>query len=101
MSSVATAILSKLQRQNPFEGFDAAAYPRDLSGSGGNDILRQVFTALRPNLIIEVGSWKGASACFWAELFKQHAIEGAVICIDTWLGGLEHCEATLHPRQPR
>ena len=45
---------------------------------------------MKPRLIVEIGSWKGDSAVYWASLLKQNGIDGAVICVDTWLGGLEH-----------
>ena len=47
-------------------------------------------TEYRPDLIIEVGTWKGASAINMAQLMRQEGIDGAVICVDTWLGSLLH-----------
>jgi hypothetical protein len=47
-------------------------------------------------LIVEVGTWKGLSACFMAgELRKKAAAgtavsQGRIICVDTWLGSPEH-----------
>ena len=38
-------------------------------------------------MIVEVGTWKSASAVFFAQLMKDRGIDGAVICVDTWLGG--------------
>ena len=52
--------------------------------------MRDAFEAAQPELIIEVGTWKGASACYWASLLRERNVNGAVICVDTWLGGLEH-----------
>ena len=47
-------------------------------------------TEYRPDLIIEVGTWKGASAINMAQLMRQEGIDGTVICVDTWLGSLVH-----------
>src|SRR4051812_27015324 len=52
-----------LHRTDPYEGFDSSAYPRDLHGWGGQSaVFRKLIFELRPRLIIEVGTWKGASA---------------------------------------
>jgi hypothetical protein len=59
--------------------------------------MKQVFDATNPKLIVEVGSWKGKSAVWWAEQMREKGIDGAVICIDTWLGGLDHI---TRPRGP-
>ncbi len=44
---------------------------------------------IKPQTILEVGSYEGASACYLIEkLAVQDAIE--IHCIDTWEGGVEH-----------
>lgn len=47
-----------------------------------------------PLLIIEVGSWKGLSACLMASILKTSNIRGKIIAIDTWLGSPEHMGST-------
>ncbi len=39
-------------------------------------------------LVIEVGSFCGASACFIADYFKRKEIPAVIICIDTWCGDI-------------
>lgn len=90
MGAIADTIRAALYSTSPFEGFDYQAYPRDLQGGESQPIMRQAFQAVRPQVIIEVGTWKGASACFWASLLREHNIDGVVICVDTWLGAREH-----------
>ena len=73
-----------------YKGFDFRAYPRDLTGWGGespafDELIRQA----RPRLIIEVGTWKGASAVSMAKAAKSGGMPTKIICIDTWLGALE------------
>ena len=47
---------------------------------------------LRPQKMLEVGSFEGASACFLIDkLASKHDIE--LYCVDTWGGGIEHQEA--------
>lgn len=73
-----------------YEGFDFKAYPKDLAGWGGDS---EAFTELigetKPQFIIEVGSWKGASAVTMADAMVSHGLQGRILCIDTWLGALE------------
>lgn len=45
---------------------------------------------LKPNLIIEVGTWKGASAINMAVLCAKHHMNFEIVCIDTFLGSVEH-----------
>ena len=66
---------------------DLAGVQPDLQGWGHEDpIFEYVMRHWAPRLILEVGSWKGASAIKMAELQKGHGIEGLIVCIDTWLG---------------
>jgi len=49
----------------------------------------------KPKLIIEIGSYLGASAILMANTLKKHGVEDfTIICIDTWLGSAEHY--TIH-----
>lgn len=43
---------------------------------------------VKPKTIIEVGSWKGVSACVMAELSEPYGTK--IHCVDTWLGSVEH-----------
>jgi hypothetical protein len=52
-------------------------------------IFKDVKSAFNPKIIIEVGSWEGASTISWAECAEK------VICIDTWLGSIEHYENSM------
>ena len=81
-----------------YKGFDFRAYPRDLTGWGGespafDELIRQA----RPRLIIEVGTWKGASAVSMAKAAKSGGMPTKIICIDTWLGALEFRMITTIP----
>jgi SAM-dependent methyltransferase len=41
-------------------------------------------------IVIEVGSWKGLSANMMAKLCKDASRIVKIICVDTWLGSVEH-----------
>jgi hypothetical protein len=90
MPGYAAELRAKFHPTCPYEGFDYNAYPEDLQGGGGTPMMQSVFAQLKPKLVVEVGSWKGVSAIFWARLMKEHNIDGAVVCVDTWLGGIDH-----------
>lgn len=69
--------------------------PVDLQGWGSETpVFQQLITELSPKLIIEVGSWKGASAIAMAGMVDD---DGKIICIDTWLGALEMWTDTSDP----
>ncbi|MFM6418929.1 hypothetical protein, partial [Planktothrix sp.] len=55
------------------------------------DVLRDLIQIIQPKIIIEVGSWKGHSAIKMAEtLHNLNLYSSRVLCVDTWLGSLEH-----------
>lgn len=59
----------------------------DLQGWNSQDpVFESVIKELDPKLIIEVGSWKGASALHMASLCSENS---EIVCVDTWLGALE------------
>jgi cephalosporin hydroxylase len=48
-------------------------------------IFAELIERVQPKMIIEVGSWKGASASHMLSLCSAH-----VFCVDTWEGSQEH-----------
>lgn len=77
---------------NPYDGFSTDGYTLDLQGWGSSsDMFRRVISTIRPNCIVEIGSWKGASAINMANIAKECGIDDFfIVCIDTWLGSHEH-----------
>jgi hypothetical protein len=85
--------------RDPYDGFDPAMAAPDLQGWGStHPIFAEVIKTLRPALICEVGTWKGASAIHMATICAALGIEAKIICIDTWLGGVE--SYTWKDKQP-
>jgi hypothetical protein len=86
----ADQIRTMLHAVDPYEGFDASAYPTDLHGWGSDSsAFRELIQAVKPKLHIEVGTWKGASAIRMAEEVAAAGLETQILCVDTWLGALE------------
>jgi predicted O-methyltransferase YrrM len=100
VSSETHPIWKRFFAEDPYEGFDADEFEEDFEGWGGSrhpgppghsqHIFRKVITAVRPELVIEVGSWKGTSAIHMARCAKKLDLAPAIICVDTWLGSAEH-----------
>jgi predicted O-methyltransferase YrrM len=54
----------------------------------------RLIPSLDPRLILEIGSFEGASACYLIERCgSRHALE--IHCVDTWEGGIEHNSAGI------
>jgi SAM-dependent methyltransferase len=76
---------------DPYDGLMLDSYTPDLQGWGStHPVFRYLIEDIRPRLILEVGTWKGASALHMAQIQRSLNIEDAEICcVDTWLGALE------------
>ena len=62
-----------------------------MQGWGSNDpVFQMVIAALRPRIIVEVGTWKGASAIHMGQLVRALGLDARIVCVDTWLGSPEH-----------
>ena len=70
-----------------YKGFDASQYKLDLYGWGSTSpVFEHIINLMRPTNILELGTWKGASAVHMAKLCKQRNIDATLVCVDTWLG---------------
>ncbi len=86
-----TRLMDLIHETDPYAGFDPGPYPSDFQGWASDDpLFRILFEKLRPRRIAEVGTWKGASALYMAHLARELAIDCEIVCIDTWLGSVEH-----------
>lgn len=64
--------------------------PENLQGwNSENPIFGNLIKILRPKTIIEVGTWKGASAIHMAKQCKELGLKTVIYCVDTWLGSTE------------
>jgi len=86
----ATDLMQTIHGKDIYENFAFQKYPKDLAGWGGDSgAFATLIAETKPEFIIEVGSWKGASAVTMADSLISHGIDGRILCIDTWLGALE------------
>jgi hypothetical protein len=95
LTAKAEQITELLLPSNPYDGFPTHLFAADEGErpQGWGDrhwVFEMIFRSSNPRLIIEVGSWKGASAVHMALLCKELELDAAVVCVDTWLGSPEH-----------
>jgi cephalosporin hydroxylase len=79
---------------DPYFGFPKSIYAKDLHGwNSQHHYLSQSIDKLRPQVIVEVGVWKGGSSIFMASKLKELRLNAALVSIDTWLDSVEHWRA--------
>jgi SAM-dependent methyltransferase len=83
-----------------YEGIENEGLPDDRQGfeSSINPIFEHWVKETQPKVVVEVGSWKGVSACRWAQLAGPDC---KVYCVDTWLGGHDQMRDDLAYNFPR
>ena len=70
---------------------DGEVYERPRAIKRNFDIFDALSGLIEPKIILEIGSWEGASAISWANSCK----DSTIICVDTWLGSIEHYQDNL------
>jgi predicted O-methyltransferase YrrM len=74
---------------NPYDDLNLTDHEFDLQGwNSKHEIFAKVIKETQAEKVIEVGSWKGASALHMLTIKSTMHI----LCIDTWLGALEMWE---------
>lgn len=76
---------------SPYENFRSDPDKVDLQGWGSDHpIFAREIKSRSPSLILEVGTWKGRSACHMARIARDLGLKTEIVCIDTWLGNWQH-----------
>jgi predicted O-methyltransferase YrrM len=71
--------------------------PEDIQGwSSNSPVFEEIIVELQPKIIVEVGTWKGASAIHMAKTCLKYYDDFEIICIDTFLGSVEHWTDQQH-----
>jgi hypothetical protein len=80
-------MLKELGIANPYRGLDKSRLEPDLQGwASDHRYFHDLVSRLAPKQIIEVGTWKGASAVRMAHRARSIDPKVTVLCVDTWLG---------------
>jgi predicted O-methyltransferase YrrM len=53
-------------------------------------MFEQFITELKPEVIIEVGTFLGWSSITMGSICRKNGLNTKILCIDTWLGSIEH-----------
>lgn len=61
-----------------------------LSFLGDTELFDHLLALIRPLVLVEVGSWMGHSANYFASKSRDMGLETTVIAVDTFLGSIEH-----------
>ena len=90
--TTAAALKRSFLRQDPFRRAFLSRFGRvdRQVWNGEHPALSQLVAELRPQVVLDVGVWKGQSTMTLARALRQQRIDGAVVSIDTWLGSPEH-----------
>jgi len=87
MTTSLRRIFEHIDIKKDYSEVDFTGFEVDLQGWGSeHQLFDQAIVASQPKLIIEVGSWKGASAYNMLNICKSKGLNSEIICIDTWLG---------------
>ena len=74
--------------------------PKKLYGwQSEHAIFAKVIEMVKPSVIIEVGTWVGASAIHMAKECKKRNLSTKIYCVDTWLGAEEFWTRFAHTEE--
>ncbi|KMO13160.1 class I SAM-dependent methyltransferase [Methylobacterium platani] len=77
--------------RDPFANPPETLRPSDLQGwRSVHPYLEEAVRERRPGIVVEIGTWKGASTLYLAKVMAEHDVPGTVIAVDTWLGAVDH-----------
>lgn len=84
-------VRDKIFRTSVYDHFVFDPSQVDIQGWGSwHPLFDYCIKMIKPKLIIEVGTWKGASAITMAKSIKKYNMDCEIVCVDTWLGNWEH-----------
>lgn len=84
-------ILARIGVDRDYSALELDGLTVDLQRWGSNhQIFGDLFDEVRPEVVIELGTWKGASVLWMHGLARKLGLATQFICIDTWLGSSEH-----------
>lgn len=90
-TNTSSKVMHALYRANIWEGFNPLLPKGEIEGWNGNHpIFEELIEENRPQIVVDVGVWKGLSTTTLAQSLKSRGIDGCVISIDTFLGSPEH-----------
>ena len=86
-------LMDKLYGKNIWNEVIPLPYHMEQYNDWSNE-LREIMEETWPSVIVELGSWYGFSAITMAAIADEIGLGTTIICIDNWLGSIEH----WHPK---
>ena len=84
------ALFSSLGIRRDYSDLDLDGFELDLQGWGADHpLFERVLRDERPRVVVEVGTWKGASVLHMHDVARRYGLDTLFVCIDTWLGSAE------------
>jgi SAM-dependent methyltransferase len=83
-------LMRRLHGVDVYSGFVPTLAEDRQGWNSVHPVFDEVIRTVRPSIVIDLGSWKGASTIHLADLMKRHGVGGAVVGVDTFLGNIEH-----------
>ena len=74
---------------DPYLGLQVL-HPDTQGWASESEVFGDIIKELQPKLIVEVGTWKGASAIHMAKTCLKYYEDFEIVCVDTFLGSVEH-----------
>lgn len=74
---------------NQYDGIVGSGEKNIFGWNSYGSIFKKLIDQVRPSIIIEVGSWVGASAIHMAKCCRSISLDTKIYCVDTWLGAEE------------
>lgn len=98
-------LIKNIHNYNPYTNFNYSLYiknPDNIQGWHGNDpIFQKLISEIKPDNILEIGTWKGQSAINMGKIIKNLGLNSTLVCVDTWLGSVDFIGAENRLDQER
>ena len=87
----APRLRDRLGLGDAFAGYEVEAGRVDMQGwNSAHPFFAVAIRLVQPQVVIELGVWKGMSTIEMARLMKAEGIDGEILAVDTWLGSSGH-----------
>lgn len=84
------SVREQLFLSNPYRDFNHYEFDPCMDGWFERpELFDELIVKTKPKVIVEVGTWLGASAFYMAKSTKEFGYDTEIVCVDTWLGALE------------
>lgn len=83
-------ILKLIHNYDIYYNFNYKQYQSKTTGwNVDNKLFESLIKKTQPKIILELGSWYGASAISMGQIVQKLQLNTKIICVDTWLGSSE------------